>query len=780
LLKFKAFRIQNARTYQDVTVPLADQGIVSINGANGVGKSTVWDLLQAVNYGSTPEGHRRDEIGSLFGDTVLTEYLDIGDIPYEIVYKQEKGRWAHKILKSGEDITPHGAPDAAKLVRNLIGLSQEEFQGSVHLTQNAQHTLISGAPSERKQYMAAFFGIDNRFDPVHDKAKGKLEEVQGQIANLKKIEFAKDELARLIEGKEFVDDGQELTDRLALERLITELRGRLATEKEAVKSALLYEQLAPQALKYPDPEALIGSLESAIAEARAFLSEYNSKVSHNEKAAKNNALLDAVEKEIATVAGGYPEMISTPREQLEKAAKDLAERYRQEQSSQVERAELAALKDAPTKVIPVDAMQAELFQQTLQKQSVENKLRAIASGKCPTCEAQYSTNDVEALRAQSQELGQVIQALQEDINSLTRRNQVAARKLELQTKYQDFVPMTPADTAALVWYQNLLNAKTRYDQLASQKAVLVRMDLHELPNQGTQQITATMQSQVAQLTDIKACASAKGRLPPTPAGTSAQLQQIVSQTELEIQQKESELRELTQWLGKVSAENMELRRKREQLASYEQQLASMADLVKREFFWKKMVEAYGPKGLRVKHLSEIMDLVLARLPVYTSLLFKEKELTFDHECDGGQIEIYANRKMEVSGEPPKKSKKKLKVLEPAELPIRHSISSLSGGEKKRLSVAFVVTLADCIPTHKRANILILDEIDASLDEFGQHLFANELLPALRDSYESVFVISHSAGVRQAAVYDQIWTVTKENHKTSLMMNQSTVLEAVGQ
>ena len=86
-----------------------------------------------------------------------------------------------------------------------------------------------------------------------------------------------------------------------------------------------------------------------------------------------------------------------------------------------------------------------------------------------------------------------------------------------------------------------------------------------------------------------------------------------------------------------------------------------------------------------------------------------------------------------------------------------------------MSVALVLTLADCVPSAKRSNILILDEIDANLDDIGQYRFANELLPALKSRYESIFVISHSEELQQAAVYDKIWKVTKKNHWSSIEM-----------
>jgi len=163
-----------------------------------------------------------------------------------------------------------------------------------------------------------------------------------------------------------------------------------------------------------------------------------------------------------------------------------------------------------------------------------------------------------------------------------------------------------------------------------------------------------------------------------------------------------------------------------------------------------MVDAYGPRGLRVIQLERIMDVVISRLPYYTSLLFSEPGLKFSHVCDATNIHIYAHRiRTNPKG-----------VVEE----FQHDIASFSGGEAKKLSVVFILTLADCVSAAKKTNILFLDEVDSPLDDEGEFLFINELLPRLADDFESVFVISHREA-KQAAIFDQWWDFSKKNHST---------------
>ena len=130
---------------------------------------------------------------------------------------------------------------------------------------------------------------------------------------------------------------------------------------------------------------------------------------------------------------------------------------------------------------------------------------------------------------------------------------------------------------------------------------------------------------------------------------------------------------------------------------------------------------------------------MSRLPIYTNYLF-DKEMEFYHKCESGQIEIFVRRK-DDKGE----------VYE-------YDISSMSGGETKKLSIAFMLAMSDAVPRRKRCNILIVDEVDSPLDKDSRYMFVNELLPNLSKDYETVFVISHSTESSQANVFDKTWMI----------------------
>jgi DNA repair exonuclease SbcCD ATPase subunit len=253
---------------------------------------------------------------------------------------------------------------------------------------------------------------------------------------------------------------------------------------------------------------------------------------------------------------------------------------------------------------------------------------------------------------------------------------------------------------------------------------------------------------------IEQCLYARKMIPLPPKEKEEDIFTLKSNSHNQILNLKTAINTTLEAIGEYKSINETHARLTIQLKEIENKLTEVDALKKEEYFWGKMVEAYGPRGLRVQQLEKMMDLILMQLPVYVSILFNEKNLTFKHKVDATNVKILASR--EVLGE-------KGNVVNKFE----HDIGCFSGGEKDLMSAAFILTLADCIPVNKRANILVLDEVDAQFDENIKFRFTNELLPMLKKKYSSIFVISHDKNVQLANIYDQIWSLSKKNHKSSI-------------
>lgn len=782
-IEFQYLKVKNARTYKDKVISLHNQGIVSILGSNGVGKSTIWNLLEAAIYGSTPDGQRRDELSKRKKqETILEVFLRRGKYYFNVSYSRSKsGKWSHTICRfpenndcihqidideatkqakctkcgiQGFDETNHTAQAAANASAKILGINQKEFEGSIHLTQNKQHILISGKPTERKKYISDFFGIDDSYDFIQDKCKAELDRVKKEISNLSGLSHTKQVLEEELKEYPYVDTSPYVEQRTNYNSRLKKLQDQKIQLNSEIADIEEYNRLLPLVNMYNDPKSLKSDLNEELIQARTRITSIDEKKRENAQIEINNKKIDELESLIfdlkqdqyvnyysqydVSVLQTRSQQLSSSRDQYNSILKYIKELKNIEQSvSNLE------LKD----VTSLEKNKSELDNKAL---LLSNKISSIENGTCPTCGAQYHDSDLNVDRSKLNEYQKEITSLKSSIEDYQKHNDLVRRIQELK-EITSAVPEFSEDMnreltillEVVPKLQNLINYE-------GQLRHLERRDIHDIPDEKS--LNTRISEIQEQLKKIDQCLLAHQNLPHPPSRTIDEVQSESDRIHQNVLELENTINNLNVQLGNIESSNQRHERISSQLKNISDDLNKLPELKQEEIFWAKMVDAYGNKGLRVLQLEKIMGTVMERFPYYASILFQEKGLEFKFKCDSGNINILAVRTESQDGK---------------EITFEHDISSLSGGEQKRASVAFILTLADCITAQKRANLLILDEIDTNLDEAGQFLFVNDLLPELKQNYASIFLISHSKDIRQAAVYDQEWYLSKKNHWTDI-------------
>jgi DNA repair exonuclease SbcCD ATPase subunit len=184
----------------------------------------------------------------------------------------------------------------------------------------------------------------------------------------------------------------------------------------------------------------------------------------------------------------------------------------------------------------------------------------------------------------------------------------------------------------------------------------------------------------------------------------------------------------------------------ERLGELESSLEVWEAVQHRKSLFEAMKAAYGPKGLKIHQLKKICNAICKTLPKYTTVMFQEPRIEFfvDNDPDSTEIEFYIRRFLKTGTE-------------------EYPVGKLSGGEKKRLAVAFIFSLADLVAPRKKCNLIVLDEVGDGLDPVGEYAFASQLLPQL--TQESVIITSHRPGI-ESAQFDSHWSVTKIDHRST--------------
>lgn len=752
-IRFKSLSIKNGKTFEDVVIPLENQGLVSIQGNTGVGKSSVWDILETIIYGSTPEGFKKDELTKNEDDCEYKLIMEKNDEDIVATLQRKNKKWSYDIQKGNSPRTDHTYFDAIKTITSLVGLTKDEFEGSVHLTQSAQHMLIKGSLSERKDYISAFFGIDNRYDEVHLATKKEFDKVTEKIQKLAGLSHSKQMLETELKNMD-LKDIEPLQNKInSLQKSLDENVTKLTSVDTKLATLSQYTKHLPSASEYAYPEEKLVSIEDKIAALSSKLTYCNQIQTQNKIAIANNAKLDQLEFEISDVINNNlgTDLAKIPLFEYETELRDLQALKKQHQSLYSLKQEIAQIPDV--KELPVARIEEELVNLQVAHQTHLKNKSAKERGICPECGSVFTVQDVRKDMEIIAEIKQNLTALSQDYNTIKTRNQNAKRRSWIMEQLKGVPDFSDQHDLRIGYLDKQITAKKKYDSLQSKLSMLTRLVVDTSMDEFGDIPTEIQQLETLKV-KVKNCIFSKKMLPVPPEETEETLAALKADAHHQILNLKTFISSTSQAIGESKAMREAHARLTTQLKEIETKLFALEDLKKEEYFWSKLVEAYGPRGLRVQQLEKMMDLILRHLPVYVSILFNEKSLTFSHKVDANNVRILATRELLDSDGNTKGV-------------FQHDIGGFSGGEKDLMSTAFILTLADCIPTQKRANILILDEVDKQLDEGIKFRFTNELLPMLKKKYSSIFVISHDRNVQLANIYDQIWNITKKNHTSEI-------------
>jgi len=206
-----------------------------------------------------------------------------------------------------------------------------------------------------------------------------------------------------------------------------------------------------------------------------------------------------------------------------------------------------------------------------------------------------------------------------------------------------------------------------------------------------------------------------------------------------VRKRINRLRERRAILRKTLTDRQQLR---QDVAELQSRISNTAELEQRIKLLEALVFAFSNKGLKLERMRATLGEISRRLCHYTAILLprysfalaeKESAINFD-------------------------------VVERADPETPADVASLSAGEQKRLSLALLLTERD-LRTAK-IDLLFLDEFDGGLDDDGRDSLI-ETLSDLRDSYGSIFAISHADTIVGHSAFDVRYRISRQAHYSEI-------------
>lgn len=215
-MKLNALSIRNYRRFKSVDLELPD-GMTSITGSNGAGKSSLMEAVAWVLYGNQTETVRTGKESIKREGSAHTEpcsvqlEFEFGGTGY-VVERSMTGKnlTMSASLHAGGRLLASSSDEVTEKIKEIFGMDHKSFFVSVFARQKELNALSSYTPAERKKQVLRMLDIDDideairrvredkkRFENAVGDARKSLELVDGKSP----IERLEEELAALA-GKE--------------------------------------------------------------------------------------------------------------------------------------------------------------------------------------------------------------------------------------------------------------------------------------------------------------------------------------------------------------------------------------------------------------------------------------------------------------------------------------------------------------------------------------------------------------------------------------------------
>ncbi len=266
----KTLTLRNFRKFKFTTVEFPD-GVTGVVGLNGVGKSTIFEAIAWVLFGSVAARTSADEIkriGAMNSDPCRIE-LDFifEENNYRIIREMAgKSLTTSATATINGKIAATGAETVTKYIQNKLGMDFKSFFTSIFAKQKELNALSTMIASERRPLILRMLGIDSLDAVVKEVKSDKrnkdaiLEKLSRDIISedgKEKIEIYKNDVSKL--------DNQKKENVVLIKKLKEKIKGFKkdldSLEKKCKNSKNEYEKLKYKKEKLSEKKILFENKE---------------------------------------------------------------------------------------------------------------------------------------------------------------------------------------------------------------------------------------------------------------------------------------------------------------------------------------------------------------------------------------------------------------------------------------------------------------------------------------------------------------------------------------
>lgn len=710
---FDKIQLANYVTWKELDFEFK-QGTTFLTGNNFSGKSvTVSPLFPILlNEGTIPQG----STARFFGQNDDKSYM------FEMVRSTKTSKY--NICENEVDLAIHKIATAQKFIRGVFNISSDLFSSTIFVNGRKDHALASGKPSTRLDYLfntLVSSDVYSQYSPMIEKLSKSLAEKAIELRTLKDL---------LSKSKSDKTEPSDF-DVVASKKQLADLNKRmleLSNTEDFIRKAIELQNKPKVSFKTEaEFKKELSKLRKKLVEVESYEKDRKKFKKVQKALAEFKELkekLNAPDKDYETLAKGCKKQKAKAREALD----ELREQRRtyKEQSAYRDLANTE-----PTFSSNRKKVEREL--ELINEAHAHAKSIAIVEGhdenECPICKSKV---DMSKIRSKSEKLLRTYpdrkQVLEDDLAIIKARSvklveSVSSEDIEkLEAKIEDLdrfgmvcAYLDEADTNIDVNDQDI-DSETINDRIeileAEQNKLLIYASRVEREKDNPFLDNLDLDEKLEKvLRKKKAISSEVANLSET------------------IPREEYKKEAFIKW----ERQNSDLRARVKELAIYEKDI----DII------KGLKKAFSRDGFRLHKLEQAASLFVSNLNSLAPLIVQEP-MKFEAAIDKRKCDIIATRNNKSS-----------------------TIFSLSGAESQIFKMVSALALIRCLPSHLRADTIILDEVEANCDDSSATRYARDFIPELQKSVDKILVISPKSLKALPLQPDHAYKVVKKAGRSSL-------------
>ena len=793
MIYFEKLDIQGGLCYDNVSVPLANQGLTLLVGnnsdelagsSNGAGKTSAFEVLTHILFATTAKGLRKNAI---INDVTKTGYHGsisaiVNGVKLEAHQSREhtKHGTSNWLVKDGKNLKIKGLNESQAAITDSFGLKLQDWYSSVYFSQRDSHLFIRTADNDlKKDMLARMFSLN--YQAYLEEAKTRLDKTKEALLNLRSsLSTSKAQLEMQVATMKHDESGylalieQLETKSSQIKAEIDELQSKYdqyndskvtkATKENYEK--LIQEQLGEMSMWqgsipfHKDFKEYVDQIQSQLKDLKKQADDIDQYLQYLKKRDEALAEYEPWSKK------QFQESIEDETKENETLKKTIFEKKSRLGDGSIfnEIKKLDSdINELSSQTVNIDEITQSIQQYNEavsgRKALVKEKnaqYEQIKQGSCPVCSQAVSdelltkivsevatyTEEIKAWEDYLVELKKQEKAAKEirtRIESLSNKRNVAKSKIK-----SDEENMTPEE-----WLSSLETMSSRQTQLEAlikeyseyKKAYDKAQPFFDIEGDVLtyQESKSQLEKNISHYTAFIAKATQLlgtiKKYEDLPKVEEIKLDEL--KTKAEISQKQEARQNLAGEIALAKRELEDLKTAKKQLEAIKGKEKEITTLEESEQIYNSLTYAFGPKGLIVSRLEVMCAHLTEQVNFFLSKIMKDNiSIKFLMENDSINLDVLMNGKS-------------------------RGIGNLSGGEAAKVGLACMFGLRNLLPDRFQTNMLILDEAEANFDDRVRY----ELMDILENlisttKLDSIFVISHSPALQELQNWNTIWTCTK--------------------